>query len=743
MALSTAGGARRSSFKTSITKDSGEILGKLLSKDGQITREQLNEAEAILNRSSERIPIGKLLIKLGYLDEESLLKFVSRQLSVGLANMGREKIDPRLLQKLPYKVAVERFCFPLGVEGKTVRVAMLDPSNLADLEAINSILKTTVKPLVIKEADLFNAYKKYYKIDDKEYRRLLDLGNDVGNSDSSGMEDVKFDQFDDIGGLISEAAGDIEIDSSDDEIDDGDQLYNSTDAGIIKLVNGILMRAIGQGASDIHVEPFEKSFQVRYRVDGTLFRAMNLPSNIKAALVSRLKIMAGLNIAEKRKPQDGRIKLKLGKTKAIDFRVSVLPTLFGESIVLRLLDQSKLQIDLKKLGFTEAMLKQFIELIGRPQGLVLVTGPTGSGKTNTLYSAINILNKPEVKILTAEDPVEFNFAGINQVHVKPEVGLTFASALKSFLRQDPEVILVGEIRDMETAEIALKAAMTGHMVFSTLHTNDCPSTIGRLLDIGIPGYMISSALTLVLAQRLMKRICLNCKTELKSLDKQALMEEGVSKHEVDSFRAFEGRGCDKCNGTGYKGRVGIYELMEATQSVKEAITAQVPEAQLRKIAIKDGYKTLRDDALYKVRTGITTLDEALGKTVIMREALPAYLVNPDEFSFQNGDVIIKEGNTDMNFYQLIQGSLIITKAGKIIGEISQPGEYFGEMSSLLNQPRGATIKSNGKSVVKLFPGDKLRETIENYPEIAFTVIESLLKRLNDVNKRLAMVGSRS
>jgi type IV pilus assembly protein PilB len=476
-------------------------------------------------------------------------------------------------------------------------------------------------------------------------------------------------------------------------------------------------------------------------MDGTLHKVMNLPPTIKAALISRLKIMAELNIAEKRRPQDGRIKLKLGKGKSIDYRVSILPTLFGESIVMRLLDQSKLQIDMTKLGFSKKMLDRFMTLIERPQGLVLVTGPTGSGKTNTLYSAVNILNKPDVKILTAEDPVEFNFAGINQVLVKPEVGLTFAAALKAFLRQDPEIILIGEIRDMETAENAIKAAMTGHMVFSTLHTNDCPSTIGRLMDIGVPGYMIASSLTVILAQRLLRRICSKCIQEVKT-DPEELIHAGVDKDEVADFKLFKGKGCPTCGGTGYKGRLGVFEMMEATATLKEAMTAQVDESQLRKIAIKEGMWTLRKDALDKAKQGMTDLDEVLGKTVLVKEALPAYLLNPDELTFENGDLIVKEGNTDKNFYQLLQGNLVIIKGGRIVGDISQPNEYFGEMSALMDQPRTATIKSKGKSIVKVFPGDKLKQTLENYPEIALKIIRSLTMRLTEADKKLSKIGDR-
>jgi len=726
---------KKSSFKKSVQDSgTGEVLGKMLSKEGQITRSQLKEAEEIQKKTKERI--SKIIRRLGYMDEETILNFLARQLSIPITNIEDEKPDPALLKVIPWEMAKEHMVFPIKADAKLLRLAMLDPTNFNTIEAVGSQLKRTVKPMVVSEKNIAEAFKKYYKIKQEEYDEIVRLAP----AEEEKQEEAK--QMDvDIGSLISDAAEDISIEGGE-ELDDKDQEGNAGDAAIVKLVNSILLKAVSDGASDIHIEPFEKVFQVRYRKDGQLHKAMNLPPTIKAALVSRIKIMAMLNIAEKRRPQDGRIKLKLGKGKAIDFRVSILPTLFGESTVMRLLDQSKLQIDMTKLGFTKHMLDKFMELVHRPQGLMLVTGPTGSGKTNTLYSAVNILNEPHVKILTAEDPVEFNFAGINQVNVRPEVGLTFASALKAFLRQDPEVILIGEIRDIDTAEIALKAASTGHMVFSTLHTNDCPSTIARILDIGVPGYLLASSLVGVLAQRLLRKVCQECKAEVKNVDKQMLLDEGVAKEQVDSFKVFKGKGCPTCAGSGYKGRVGAFELMEATTAVRDAITAQVPESLLRKIAIKDGMMTLRGDALEKVHNGITTMDEALGKTVLVKEALPAYLLNPDELVFDDGDLIIKEGNTDRNFYQLLQGHLVIIKNGRIVGEISQPLEYFGEMSALMDQPRTATIKSRGKSIVKVFPGDKLRQTIQDYPDIALKIIRSLVVRLTEADRKISQMGQK-
>jgi len=728
---------KKSAFRKSVQdSSSGVLLGQLLSKDGQITRSQFKEAEEIHKKKKERI--GKVLQKLGYVDEDTIVKFISRHLTIPITNVEDDKPDQNLIKVIPWEMAKEHMVFPIKSDGKNLSLAMIDPTNHGAIEVVGSQAKQVIKPSVINEKDLIEAFRKYYKISDEEYEALTKADEEEEEAPDDGG--VNMDSYDDIGGIISDATDELDTVGGEED-DDSDQLGNAGDAAIIKLVNSILLKSINEGASDIHIEPFEKTFQVRFRMDGTLHKVMNLPPTIKAALISRLKIMSNLNIAEKRRPQDGRIKLKLGRGKSIDYRVSVLPTLFGESIVMRLLDQSKLQIDMTKLGFSRKMLDRFMKLIERPQGLVLVTGPTGSGKTNTLYSAVNILNKPDVKILTAEDPVEFNFAGINQVNVRAEVGLTFASALKSFLRQDPEVILIGEIRDMETAENAIKAAMTGHMVFSTLHTNDCPSTIGRLLDIGVPGYMIASSLTVVLAQRLLRRICSKCIQEVKP-DPQQLINAGVDKEEVADFKLFKGKGCPTCGGTGYKGRLGVFEMMEATSTVKDAMTAQVEESQLRKIAIKEGMWTLRKDALDKAKQGMTDIDEVLGKTVLVKEALPAYLLNPDELTFENGDLIVKEGNTDKNFYQLLQGSLVIIKGGRIVGEISQPGEYFGEMSALMDQPRTATIKSKGKSIVKVFPGDKLKQTLENYPEIALKIIRSLVMRLTEADKKLSKIGDR-
>ncbi|MDY7038439.1 MAG: ATPase, T2SS/T4P/T4SS family, partial [Thermodesulfobacteriota bacterium] len=398
------------------------------------------------------------------------------------------------------------------------------------------------------------------------------------------------------------------------------------------------------------------------------------------------------------------------------------------------LDPGGLNVDLTKLGFELESFEALRRCIYRPFGLLLVTGPTGSGKTTTLYSILNALNKEDTKILTAEDPVEFNFRGINQVLVRNEVGMTFAAALKAFLRQDPDIIMVGEIRDMETAEIAIKAAMTGHLVFSTLHTNDCPSTIGRLLDIGIPSYMLASSVTMVLSQRLVRKLCLHCKAVVKDVDQEELENMGFSLEEIPDLRIYAPRGCSECNGSGYKGRIGLYELMEVTDEVSKAINANVPEDQLRKTAKKEGMVNLRDAGLEKIRRGVTSVEEVLKRTVISKEAMPAYLINPELEHYDEGDMIVREGNKDLDFFKLVQGALYVVKQGKKIGEIIQPGEYFGEMSALSEEPRSATIISRGRTVVKRFPGDKLPEIIEKYPDVSKHLFETLASRLDHANK---------
>ena len=718
--------SQKTSLKATIRDQSGagkSRIGELLSKEGYITSAQLKNALNYQKKNPLRL--GSILIKLGYIDEESIVNVLSRIYNYPAVVISKSSPEPDALKIISYEVAKKYMVFPLKFEGENLVVTMAEPTDTTAVENLQKEIQRGLKVSVSSEQDIVEAYRKYYKISDEEY-------NKYGLKEEE-EETVPLTVVDDFGSLVSEAADEIEMQSIQEE-DAGMDQYLASDAPIIKLVNGILIKAINDGVSDIHIEPFEKALQVRYRLDGSLYKSMNLPLGIKNALTSRLKILSGLDIAERRVPQDGRIKMRLGKRKTVDLRVSTLPTLFGESVVMRILDQSALNVDLTKMGFEIKTFETLKKCISRPYGLLLVTGPTGSGKTTTLYSILNKLNSEDTKILTAEDPVEFNFRGINQVPVKDEVGMTFAAALRSFLRQDPDIIMVGEIRDLETAEIAIKAAMTGHLVFSTLHTNDCPSTIGRLVDIGIPSYMLSSAVTMVLSQRLSRKLCQNCKELVNKTDRDELESMGFSKKEIPDLTIYGPKGCTTCAGTGYKGRVGLYELMEVTDEVAKAINANIPEDQLRKTAIQEGMNTLRDSGLTKIREGITSINEILKRTTITKEALPAYLVNPDVEKYEDKDVIIREGNKDIDFFKLIHGALIVVKGGKIIAEIVEPGEYFGEMSAITEKHRSASIISKGRSVIKRFPGDKIYEIIEKYPDVAKHLFEVIAARLNQADK---------
>ncbi len=719
--------SNKSSHVTTIRDQSGAgkmKIGQLLCKEGHITSSQLNEA--LKYQQTHQGRLGSILLKLGYIEEKTILNILSRVHNYPSVTISEIDPDPEGLKILPYDVAKEYMAFPLKIKEESLEVSMAEPTDTAAVEELQNKIQKSLMICVSTEKDIIEAYKKYYEISDEEYNGFF--GEKAEEEEEAGP----VVQVEDFGSLVSEAAEEIELEShgEDDEIDQ----FSAGDAPIIKLVNGILTKAINDGVSDVHIEPYEKVLQVRYRLDGSLYKSMNLPLTIKNALISRIKILASLNIAERRVPQDGRIKMRLGKTKAVDFRVSTLPTLFGESVVMRILDKSALNIDLTKMGFEPETFETLKRCISRPYGLLLVTGPTGSGKTTTLYSVLSVLNREDTKILTAEDPVEFNFKGINQVQVKNEVGMTFAAALRAFLRQDPDIIMVGEIRDMETAEIAMKAAMTGHLVFSTLHTNDCPSTIGRLVDIGIPPYMLASSVTMVLSQRLVRRLCPKCKVVVKNIDPKELENMGFSKDEIPNHTIYGPKGCPACTGTGYKGRVGLYELMEVTEDVAKAINAGAPEDQLRKTAINEGMVPLRDAGLEKIRRGVISIEEVLKRTAITKEAMPAYLVNPDIERYESGDVIIREGNTDADFFKLVQGALYVVKDRKKIAEITEPGEYFGEMAAISGEPRAASIIANGRSIIKRFPGDKLPELIEKYPEVAKNLFQIIVSRIDKSNE---------
>jgi len=726
---------KQSSLRGTVKDQSGAgkmRIGDMLRKEGYITATQLDHALEVQKKHTGRL--GSILVRLGYIEEETILNVLSRIHGFPSVNISREPPNKQVLDVVPYEVVRKYMAFPLRLSSnsKTLQVTMTEPTDAAAVEALQGELKMGLSVCVSTENDIIEAYRNYYKISDEEYDKLR--GADKKEEEE---EDDEVTQIDDFGALASEAAGDMELESLDDDADAMDQ-FSFSDAPIIKLVNGILIKAVNDGVSDIHVEPYEKSLQIRYRVDGSMYKSMNLPLTIKNALAARLKILASLDITERRVPQDGRIKMRVGKNKAVDFRVSSLPTLFGESIVLRILDRGNLNVDLTKLGFEQGTFETIQRCISKPQGLLLVTGPTGSGKTVTLYSILNSLNKEDTKILTAEDPVEFNFKGINQVNVIKEVGMTFAAALKAFLRQDPDIIMVGEIRDMETAEIAIKAAMTGHLVLSTLHTNDCPATIGRLVDIGIPPYMLASAITMVQSQRLGRRLCVNCKTpvDMNTLEKDYLASIGFKEEDIPGLKVLGPGGCSVCNGGGYKGRVGFFEVMEVTEEVSKAIAASVPEDQLRKVAILEGMATLRDAGLNKIKEGVTSIEEVLKKTVITKESLPSYLVNPDLEEYEDGDFIIREGNTDIDFFNLVRGALIVVKGGSKIAEITEPGAYFGEMAAISGETRSASIVSMGRSTIRRYPGNKLPEIIEKYPDVSKYLFKSLVARLQQSNTML-------
>jgi type IV pilus assembly protein PilB len=725
MARQSTVAQRRSSMKQTVKDQSGAgkiKIGELLSKAGYITPSQLETAKKILQKKGGRL--STILRQLEYIDENTVLTFLSRQHNYPAVTIKNEAPSKDALKLLPYDQAKEFMAFPLRLAGNTLQITMTEPSDATAVEELQNLVNKELSVCVSTERDIVEAYQKYYGIGDTEANSFLGIQDEV-------EEELDITQVDDFGSIVAEAADDFELEA--DDIDETGEQFAASDAPIIKLVNGILIKAVQDGASDIHVEPYEKTMQVRYRKDGSLFKTMNLPLTIKNALVARMKILSGLDITERRIPQDGRIKMRMGKNRSVDFRVSSLPTLYGESVVLRILDKSSLNVDLTKLGFEVETFETLKRCLKQPQGLLLVTGPTGSGKTVTLYSALNSMNSEDIKILTAEDPVEFNFKGINQVNVHQEVGMTFAAALKAFLRQDPDIIMVGEIRDIETAEIAIKAAMTGHLVFSTLHTNDSPATIGRLVDIGIPPYMLASSVTMVLSQRLGRKLCTKCK-KIVDYEPEELIKVGFKEEEIDDLEIYGPNGCPECNNLGYKGRVGFFELMEITDEVGKAISAEVPEDQLRKIAVQEGMTPLRDAALQKVRAGVTSIEEALRRTVAHKESLPAYMVNPDEEQYEDGDIIIREGNKDIDFFKLIRGGLTVIKGGKKIAELTEPGEYFGEMASITGEQRTASIISQGRSTVKRFPGDKLEEIIEKYPDVSRYLFKTMTKRLQKSNQ---------
>jgi len=589
-----------------------KFFGELLVRENIISQDQLEQALDKQKKSGGHI--AHHLVKLGYLNEEDALYFLTKHLGIPSVDLRNFEIEEKIIKLIPPEKAKKYQCIPLNIIGDTITIASTDPTNyraIADLEFLTGL---NIETVLTTDSLFQEAFKRYYKrqpagaiTDTYDFLLEDDTLEDETLSDSLDDQIVDISDFDNI---VKGALDNIEV--VEDETPD-DSLTES-DAPIVKLVNGILVKAINTKSSDIHIEPYEKFVRIRLRLDGTLKRIMSIPAKIRNAVVSRIKVMAKLDIAEKRLPQDGRIKLRFGKKSSMDFRVSVLPTLFGEKVVMRLLDKANLQLDMTKLGFEPDDLEKFQKAIHLPYGMVLVTGPTGSGKTTTLYSALNQLNDENTNIMTAEDPVEFNLTGINQVQIHEQIGLTFATALRSFLRQDPDIIMVGEIRDLETGEIAVKAALTGHLVFSTLHTNDAASTIIRLVDMGIESYLVSSAVNIVIAQRLARKICEYCK-EQTDVPSELLKTIGFKDDEIHSgVRIFKGKGCHKCNGTGYRGRVALYEVMEIMDPIKEAIVKGVSTEELRAKAKKEGMRTLRESGLKKVKEGVTTLEAVLGVT---------------------------------------------------------------------------------------------------------------------------------
>lgn len=595
-------------------------IGQLLLQANIVTEDQIKEAITLQKKEGGRL--GTNLIKLGYITEEKLVNFLSKQFNVPAINLIDYKIDPSVLKLIPLEIARKYLIIPVARVGATLTIAMMDPTNVFAIDDVKFMTGYNVEVVVAGESAILNAIATYYKKTDdaliasKKLSAKALQAKDYTLSEEESKEEemttsideslaVDVDEFDKV---VGEALDDIEVVEEKEE-----EAVKEVERPIVKLVNGILINAIKERASDIHIEPYETSMRVRQRVDGVMYTVMNLPVKIKNAVTSRLKIMANLDIAERRLPQDGRIKLKLGKKREIDFRVSTVPCLFGERTVLRILDKTNLQVDLTKLGFEEDSLKIFMDALDKPYGMILVTGPTGSGKTTTLYSALNYLNKIGVNISTAEDPVEYNFLGINQVHVKEDIGLTFAAALRSFLRQDPDIIMVGEIRDFETAEIAVKAALTGHLVLSTLHTNDAPSTVSRLLNMGIEPFLVAASVILIASQRLARKICPDCKEE-DNVPISALIQLGFPEDEAKGIKCYKGKGCSSCNNSGYKGRIALYEVMSLSEELKEMILEGASADELKKTAIRLGMKTLRMSGLSKIKNGITTIEEVLRVT---------------------------------------------------------------------------------------------------------------------------------
>ncbi len=591
----------------------------MLVKAGLVSDEDVRKALKIQAKKGGRL--GSILIHLGFIEEEKLLTFLSRQHGVPAIDLSTIEIDPDIMKLVPIGAVKKYRLVPIKRRGTTLTLAMADPGDVFAIDDVKFMTGYNIEPIIATESGIIATIKQGYGedvggsapkdntflIEAKDYTLGGEEDPDLFGDDGGEESVVSVEDFDSV---VGDALDNVDV--VDEKADDAG--VQDVEAPIVKLVNGILVNAIKVGASDIHIEPFETVFRIRFRIDGTLRTVMNLPTKIKSAVISRLKIMSKLDIAERRLPQDGRIKLKLGKKREVDFRVSSLPCLFGEKVVMRILDKGNLTLDLTKLGFDEKPLQEFQNAIHSPYGMVLVTGPTGSGKTTTLYSALSTINTQDINIMTAEDPVEYNLLGINQVQMKDNIGLNFSAALRAFLRQDPDVVMVGEIRDYETAEIGIKAALTGHLVLSTLHTNDAPSTVNRLLNMGIEPFLVASSVVLILAQRLVRRICTKCK-EVAPSKPTALTRAGFKEAELEGLVVHKGSGCDHCTQTGYKGRVALYEVMPVTDDIRQLILQGATSDEIKEKAVASGMKTLRVSGLDKVREGLTTVEEVLDNTM--------------------------------------------------------------------------------------------------------------------------------
>jgi len=594
-------------------------LGEILVRENLISPQNLREALDYQREHGGRL--GFNLVKLGLVSDDMITAVLSRQYGIPSVNLDLFNIEPTVLRLIPQEVAQKHCVLPLSRVGATLTLAMVDPTNVFAMDDVKFMTGLNVEPVVVAEGSVQLAIAKYYG-SSREIELAMaveDAPTESSNGSNGHNGSITHDDLVSLDSL-SFAPGDaedVEVLEDNEEIDLSTLSRMSEDAPVVRLVNVLLVDSLRRGASDIHVEPYEKELRIRFRIDGMLYDVMHPPLKMRDALISRIKIMSKLDISEKRLPQDGRIKIKVkvdSRSRELDFRVSTLPTLFGEKVVLRLLDKQNLMLDMTKLGFEPESLTKFKRNISKPYGMVLVTGPTGSGKTNTLYSALQSLNTVDTNIMTAEDPVEFNLHGINQVQMKEQIGLNFAAALRSFLRQDPNIVLVGEIRDFETAEIAIKAALTGHLVLSTLHTNDAPSTISRLMNMGIEPFLVATSVNLIQAQRLIRRVCKDCKQEHPH-PVEAIVEVGFPADEAKSLKTFKGKGCATCNNTGYKGRIGLYEVLEITDEIRELILIGASALELRKKAVDDGMITLRESGLHKIRAGVTTIEEVVRETV--------------------------------------------------------------------------------------------------------------------------------